>query len=258
MKNLLGDIKYALKTLGKAPIFTGVAVLSLALGIGANTAIFTLLDQIMLRLLPVKEPQELALLSTRGINYGVPYLSSRYVSDMTVYLSTSVDPDQISSAVRSQVSQLDPNVPMFGMRSMSQQISNSLLIERLIASLSSVFGALATLLATIGLYGVMAYTVARRTREIGIRMALGADQGNVVWMVMREVLVLVAVGVVIGFGAAIGLTKYVKSQLFGLTAMDPVSLAAATIGLAVVACLAGYIPAIRASRINAMRALRYE
>ena len=105
----------------------------------------------------------------------------------------------------------------------------------------------------------MAYTVARRTREIGIRMALGAFQGDVVWLVMREeVIILVAIGIVTGFGAAMGLTRYVKSQLFGITTMDPFSLVAATIGLAAVACLAGLIPALRASRVDAMQALRYE
>jgi predicted permease len=188
----------------------------------------------------------------------VPYLGNRYVTGMTVYLKTTLAPDQIASAVRAQIRQIDPNLPLYGLRTVEQQISNSLLIERLIASLSSVFGALATLLATIGLYGVMAYTVARRTREIGIRMALGAFQGDVIWMVMREVIVLVAIGIVAGFGAAMGLTRFVRSQLFGVETMDPVALVAAIVGLAVVACLAGYIPALRASRVDAMHALRYE
>jgi len=141
---------------------------------------------------------------------------------------------------------------------MDNQISNSLLTERLIASLSAVFGFLATLLAVIGLYGVMAYSAARRTREIGIRMALGAFQGDVIWMVMREVLVLVCAGLAAGLGGAFVLAKLVETQLYGVTGRDPITAALAALGLAAVACAAGYIPALRASRIDAMRALRYE
>jgi predicted permease len=188
----------------------------------------------------------------------VPFLASRYVGDMTVYIGSTVDPNQIAAAARIRTRQLDPNVPVYALRTMENQVSNSLLIERSIASLSTMFGVVATLLASIGLYGVMAYTVSRRTREIGIRMALGAFTGDVIWMVMREVLALVALGVAAGFAAAMGLTQYVKSQLFGLTTMDPMSLAASVLILAAIACLAGYIPAFRASKVDAMQALRYE
>ncbi len=187
-----------------------------------------------------------------------PYLAEQYLSGMTVYLRTAMDPNQLFSAVRAKVRDIDPGVPVYAMRTTDEQITNSLSSERMIASLSAVFGFLATLLATIGLYGVMAYTVARRTREIGIRMALGAAQGNVVWMVMKEVLILVAMGVGVGLPAALALTRLVRSQLFGIAPNDPSTLILATLGLAVVACAAGYIPAIRASRVDPILALRYE
>jgi predicted permease len=188
----------------------------------------------------------------------VPYLGDRFLTGMTVYLRTSRDPNQLMSAVRSKVRDMESNLPIYAMRTTDVAISNSLSTERMIASLSAVFGFLATLLAVIGLYGVMAYIVAQRTREVGIRMALGAARGNVVWLVMREVLLLVAIGAASGVGASLALTRVVQSQLFGVTPHDPLTLGFATGALALVACTAGYIPALRASRLDPMAALRYE
>ncbi len=188
----------------------------------------------------------------------VPYMNSPYLGGMTIYARTLGEPDQLMASIRAKVREMDANLPIYAMRSMEAQISNSLSTERMIASLSTVFGFVATVLAIIGLYGVMSYSVAQRTREIGIRMALGAEQGKVISMVMREVLTLIAIGVGVGVPAALLLTRVVKSQLYGLEAHDPWTLGLATGLLAMVACAAGYIPALRASRVDPMKALRYE
>jgi ABC-type antimicrobial peptide transport system permease subunit len=156
------------------------------------------------------------------------------------------------------VQQVDANVPVYRVRTLTQQVDKSLMSERLLASLSSVFGGLATLLAAIGLYGVMAYMVVRRTREIGIRMALGAGGNNVIWLVMREVLLLAAGGVGIGLLAAWGATRWVSTQLFGVQPTDLLTMIAGALGIACVAGLAGYLPARRAVSIDPMRALRWE
>jgi predicted permease len=188
----------------------------------------------------------------------VPYMNDPYLSGMTIYVRTAGEPNQLMSSVRAKMRELDANVPIYAMRTMDEQISNSLSTERMIASLSTVFGFVATVLAIIGLYGVMSYSVAQRTREIGIRMALGAAQGKVIGMVMREVVTLIAIGVGVGVPAALVLTRVVKSQLYGLEAHDPWTLGLATGLLAMVACAAGYVPALRASRVDPMKALRYE
>src|SRR4051812_23188934 len=175
-----------------------------------------------------------------------------------MYVRTTSQPDAAFGAIRQIVRQLDSNVPIYNLRTMEHQMDVSLLNDRLIATLSAAFGILATLLAVIGLYGVMAYTVARRTREIGVRMALGAVPADVIWLVMREVLVLVGSGLGLGLVASWALGRYVGSQLYGVGGSDPVTIAAACLLLSTVAALAGYVPARRATRVNPTLALRYE
>ncbi len=187
-----------------------------------------------------------------------PWEQTDFTLGMWVYIRTTREPEQMFSAARHAVQQIDGTLPIVDMKTLEKQVDNSLATERLVASLSSAFGGLATLLASIGLYGVMAYTVARRTREIGIRMALGAATGNVVWLVMKEVLILVGIGVVLGLGASWGLTRYVQQQLFGIQANDVTTIVLATAGIASIALAAGYVPARRATRVDPIRALRWE
>jgi predicted permease len=162
------------------------------------------------------------------------------------------------SAVRNEVRKVDSSMPVYDLKTLAAQLDETLLTERLIALLSASFGLLATLLATIGLYGVMAFAVARRTKELGLRMALGAQPGAVIWMVMREVLVLLAIGLAIGIPAAAALGRFVESQLYGIKARDPWIAGASILVLIVVAVAAGLVPARRASRIDPILALRYE
>ncbi len=187
-----------------------------------------------------------------------PYAQMSFVLGMSAYVRTAREPAQVFSAIRQTVNRLDPNLPVFGMKTLETQMDESLITERLVASLSSAFGFLATILAAVGLYGVMAYMVAQRTREIGVRMALGAARNDVVWLVMREVLLLAGIGIAVGLPAAWGLSRYVKSQLYGIAPTDIFTMALATLGIAAVALLSGYMPALRATRIDPMRALRWE
>jgi predicted permease len=184
--------------------------------------------------------------------------AQRYPNGHMVYVRTERDPENAFATIRAAVHDLAPALPVTGMKTLTRQLDESLVTERMVAALSSVFGVLATVLAIIGLYGVMAYMVTRRSREIGIRMALGAMRGNVVWLVMREVVTLVGIGIAVGLPAALALTHLVESQLYGVKADDPAAMALATALLAAVALLAGYIPARRAAGFDPVRVLRYE
>ena len=234
--------------------FAGRNPLGMHLGFGVDPGTHTEMEIIGV----VKDIKYMNLREEIPIQAYIPYMNSPYLGGMTIYVRSTGEPSQLMTSIRAKVREMDANLPIYAMRTMEAQIDNSLSRERMIASLSTVFGFVATVLAIIGLYGVMSYSVAQRTREIGIRMALGAEQGKVIGMVMREVFTLIAIGVAVGVPAALLLTRVVKSQLYGLEAHDPWTLGLATGLLVMVACAAGYIPALRASRVDPMRALRYE
>ncbi|HEX8185453.1 MAG TPA: FtsX-like permease family protein, partial [Blastocatellia bacterium] len=191
--------------------------------------------------------------------YYTPYLQNQSsLGSMSFEVRTEGNPTDLVATIREIVQGVDSNLPLFNVKTQSEQVNATLAQERLFARLSSFFGLLALMLASIGLYGLMSYTVARRTHEIGIRMALGARAGNVLWMVMREILILVLTGIIIGLPAALAATQLISSMLFGLTPTDPVTITFATLFMIAVAAFAGYLPARKASRVDPMVALRYE
>jgi predicted permease len=188
----------------------------------------------------------------------VPLAQQDRVSGFAFYVRTNLPEAAVIPAVRQATARLDPQIPIYDLKTMEAEISESLFVERMVAVLSAAFGLLATLLAAVGLYGVMSYSVARRTREIGIRLALGAPRERVLAMVLSEVGVLGAWGLGLGLPMALALSRLLSAQLFGLPPHDPLTLLAATALLACVTLLAGLLPARRAMRVDPMRALRYE
>ena len=187
-----------------------------------------------------------------------PALQEEKPSTITFYIRTANDPKAIAATVRQTIRQLDARLPLYGVKTVDMQIDETYYVDRLLSMLSAAFGALATILAAIGLYGVMAYTVARRTPELGIRMALGAPRRNVLRLVMLEVVMLIAIGIGAALPIALALGHYLEKQLFQIQPNDPLTLLTATGLLALVALTAGYIPAFRATRIDPVTALRWE
>lgn len=164
----------------------------------------------------------------------------------------------VAAAVQQTIRSIDRNLPITHVTTLDEQVARSITNQRLVAQLSAFFGLLAVFLSCIGIYGVMSYVVARRTNEIGIRMALGAERSNMLWMVLREILLLVSIGVVIGVPVTLAGDRLVSKMLFGLRPSDPVTFVSATVILLIVAAVAGYLPARRASLVDPMVALRHE
>lgn len=187
-----------------------------------------------------------------------PYKQAQRIQSMTFYVKTAADPSQLVGQVPRLMQAIDPNLPVDDLRTLSQQVRENVFMDRFIGIMSTSFALLATLLAAIGLYGVLAYTVAQRTREIGLRMALGAAPGRVRLMILRQVGAMTAIGAVVGLLAALWIARLAEGILFNMSGRDPVVFVGATLTLAVVALAAGFIPAHRASKVDPMVALRYE
>jgi predicted permease len=187
-----------------------------------------------------------------------PYRQSEGVGAITFYLRTGVDPAPVLRAVSRVIGGLDPNLPVEDLKTLDQQARESVFLDRMISTLTAAFAMLATLLAAVGLYGVLAYTVAQRTREIGLRMALGAAGEKVRGMVLKQVGQMVLVGGLVGLLGAFALGRGAQSLLFEMEGHDPVVMGASAFLLVVVALGAGYVPALKASRVEPMKALRYE
>jgi predicted permease len=187
-----------------------------------------------------------------------PFTQGRELGDMTFEVKTAASAASVLKSVREIVRSIDKDLPIYDIRTQSQQIDATLSRERLFASLTSGFGLLALILASVGIYGIMAYAVARRTNEIGVRMALGAQTCQVLLMILRETALLAGTGAVIGILAAAGLTRYISSMLYGLKPSDPLTFGGAVMLLVTVALAAGWWPARKASRLEPMVALRHE
>jgi len=200
--------------------------------------------------------------SIRPLIYGTFLQTGTGRGQMVLYVRTAGNPNLLLPRIRAEVWRVDPTLPQFEIHTLAQEMDAALIRERLIATLSSLFGAVALLLACVGLYGLLAFAVAQRTGELGIRMALGATRRDVLWMVLRDALALALAGVAIGVPAAVAAGRLASSEisglLFGLKITDPATIAAAAALLVLVAAMAAYLPARRASRVDPMVALRNE
>jgi predicted permease len=206
----------------------------------------------------VKDSKNTDVKTAAGPFVFLPYAQSAHAGNATFYARTNQDPVALTATVRNMVQGFDSNLPVYGVKTLTAQVDEIMFTDRLVTIFSLCLGLLASLLAAVGLYGVMAYVVARRTREIGIRMALGATQRHVAWMILREIIGMLGAGLCIGLVAAYGIAKVVQSLLFGVRADDPVVFVIAAGLLVAVALLAGWLPSRKAANVDPMVALRYE
>ena len=196
----------------------------------------------------IAEPRVMDYLPYTQYSWSFGNFEVRYTGDFST----------MATAVQQTIHGIDHTLPISDVTTLDEQVSRSYTNQKLVAQLSTFFGLLAVFLSAIGIYGLMSYVVSRRTNEIGIRMALGAPRSNVSWLVMREIILLVAIGLAIGIPATLAGSRLVANMLFGLKGTDTLSLTAAVLLLLIVATAAGYFPARKASKVDPMEALRYE
>jgi predicted permease len=207
----------------------------------------------------VKDVKYASLRSEGRAMFYLPfYQATTGRGQMTLIVRTAGDPTSVAAAAQREARALDPAMPMFEVETLATQVAASLQRERLLATLSSGFGLLALLLSCLGLYGILSYAVARRTNEIGVRMALGADRRDVLWLMLQDALRLVLIGAALGVPAALAAARLIASQLFGISSADPGAIVAAILALFAVAVVSSYLPARRATRVDPLVALRVE
>jgi putative ABC transport system permease protein len=206
----------------------------------------------------VKDAKYVSLREPMRRHFYTPIMQEKNLLGLALQVRTTSDPDSITGAVRNQVREMDPHLPLYEVKTLAAEIDQSLVQERLVTWLTTSFGVLATLLVVIGLYGVLSFSVVRRTREIGIRVALGAQQRDVFLMVIKHGMILVLAGAITGAAASLALSRLISGLLFGISPTNALTFIAAAVGLILVALTACYIPARRATKVDPLVALRYE
>jgi predicted permease len=206
----------------------------------------------------VKDAQYVTMREDMRRHFYLPTTQEKVLTALTLHVKTDTDPRGVAESLRAELKSLDPHLPLYDIKTLSTEIDESLTQERLVTWLSSAFGVLATLLTALGLYGVLTFSVARRTREIGIRVALGAQRRDVFRLVMTRGVLLVGAGVLVGIGAALASSRLLESLLFGVRPNSVATLVIVSVGLVFVALVACYLPARRATQVDPLVALRYE